>query len=175
MYSFKSQLPDEPGVENISVDTIQGVLKYKRPGADTEHKNNAWAPPSALRRIELILIDEASQYGDNEFDRLYKSWKEQPHRPMVVIVADFQQLQPVDAATSQHLAYHVCITQVTVKLDTVYRSNDAEHLVFLNRIRSTQPDRKTLADYFAERRWPKQDHPHSLDKCVARGMSIAHL
>ena len=175
VYSFKAQLPDEAGVENIAVDTIQGVLKYKRPGPDTDHKSNAWAPPSALRRIELILIDEASQYDDREFERFYNAWKEQPHRPMVVIVADFQQLQPIGAETSRHLAYHFCMTQETVKLDTVYRSNDAEHLVFLNRIRSTQPDRKTLADYFAERRWPKQDHPHSLDKCVARGMSIAEM
>ena len=46
VYVFKSQLPEFNGVEKISCDTIQGVLKYKRPGADSQV---AWAPPSALR------------------------------------------------------------------------------------------------------------------------------
>ena len=36
VYGFKSALPDCPGAENISVDTIHGVLKYKRPGKDSK-------------------------------------------------------------------------------------------------------------------------------------------
>ena len=43
------------------MDTIQGVLKYQRPGADGKVR---WAPPTALRRIDLILLDEGSQYED---------------------------------------------------------------------------------------------------------------
>ena len=31
---YKSKLPDVPGVENIRIDTIQGVLNYKRAGAE---------------------------------------------------------------------------------------------------------------------------------------------
>ena len=42
VFVFKSQLPEFDGVERIAVDTIQGVLKYKRPGADSKV---AWAPP----------------------------------------------------------------------------------------------------------------------------------
>ena len=34
VYSFTSQLPDCPGIERIRVDTLQGVLNYKRPGKD---------------------------------------------------------------------------------------------------------------------------------------------
>ena len=44
------------------MDTIQGVLKYQRPGADGKVR---WAPPTALRRIDLILLDEGSQYEDS--------------------------------------------------------------------------------------------------------------
>ena len=66
VFSYKARLPDVPGVENIRVDTIHGVLQYKRPGADSKVK---WAPPSALRRIELLLIDEASQFEDTEWGR----------------------------------------------------------------------------------------------------------
>jgi len=157
-------------MENIQVDTIHGVLKYKRPGADTTHKGNAWAPPSALRRIDLILVDEGNQYDDLEWKRFYQSVKEQPHKPMVVVVADFQQLQPVEAATSQHLCQHFCERQETVKLDAVYRSSDPDHLTFLNRIRSTQPDRQTLKEYFSGRHW---DQREELDVAVARGMRIS--
>ena len=51
VYGFTSQLPDLHGVDQIAVDTIQGVLKYKRPGGDSKV---TWSPPSALRRIGVI-------------------------------------------------------------------------------------------------------------------------
>ena len=53
VHAYKSKLPDRDGIENIRVDTIQGVLNYKRAGADSKV---TWAPPSAMRRIDLILI-----------------------------------------------------------------------------------------------------------------------
>ena len=68
VYGFKSQLPEFDGVELISVDTIQGVLKYKRPGADSQV---AWAPPSALRNFDVLLCDEASQYEDLDWERFF--------------------------------------------------------------------------------------------------------
>ena len=45
--SFKSRLPDVPGVENISVDTMHGVLNYKRPGAD---------PRCSRRRLQTCVV-----------------------------------------------------------------------------------------------------------------------
>ena len=54
VHQYKSRLPDIEGVENIRVDTIQGVLNYKRAGSDSKV---TWSPPSALRRIDLILVD----------------------------------------------------------------------------------------------------------------------
>ena len=68
VYSFKSQLPEFNGVERIRVDTIQGVLNYKRRGKDGLVR---WTPPSALRRIELVLCEEASQYENTDWDRLW--------------------------------------------------------------------------------------------------------
>ena len=63
VHSFKSQLPEVDGIENVQVDTIHGVLRYKCQGPDEKAQ---WAPPSALRRIDLILVDEASQYDNKE-------------------------------------------------------------------------------------------------------------
>ena len=110
MYVFKSQLPEFGGVEQIAVDTIQGVLKYKRPGADSQV---TWVPPSALRRIDVLLCDEASQYEDLDWERFFVSVKEQPHKPYVAVVADFQQLTPV---TSGGLYKTMCKGMGGIKL-----------------------------------------------------------
>ena len=163
VHKYKAMLPDIDGVENIRVDTIQGVLKYKRPGPDGQVR---WSPPSALRKIDLILLDEASQYEDREWDRLFTCIREQPHKPFTVPAADFQQLQPVVEGGS---CEHFCKQMPSVRLRTVYRSTDPEHLVFLNRIRSLQPDRAMLEEYFEGRHWARL----SLEACVLRGMDLA--
>ena len=98
-----------------------------------------WAPPSALLRIDLILADEASQYDNREWKRLVLALSEQPHLPYVVASADFQQLQPV---VSGGLCQKMLYSWPRVDLDTVYRSSDPEHLLFLNRIREAQPERQ---------------------------------
>ena len=104
VHAFKSMLPEVDGVELIQVDTMHGVLKYKRP---TEDKKVQHAGASALRRIDLILVDEASQYDDDEWRAFYQQVREQPHLPYTVVVADFRQLQPVK---SGGLCKHVCET-----------------------------------------------------------------
>ena len=160
--AFKSKLPEVSGIENISVDTIHGVLNYKRPGADSKV---SWSPPTALRQYDLILCDEGSQYDDPEWERLFASIKEQPHSPFTVLVADFQQLQPVSGGVSCHT---FCDLMQTVELGTVYRSSDPDHLLFQNRIRETQPSRRDLVEYFGDRHW----HLRSLMSCVAEGMRL---
>ena len=136
VHSFKSQLPEVDGIENVQVDTIHGVLRYKRKGADGKV---AWAPPSALRGFDLILVDEASQYDNQEWIRFLQSVAEQPHLPFLVAVADFQQLQPVVAGG---LCHHALKSWPCIHLDTVYRISDEAQLVFLNRIRERQPSRQ---------------------------------
>ena len=163
VHSFKARLPDVEGIENISVDTIHGVLNYKRPGADSKVQ---WAPPSALRRIDLILCDEGSQYENQEWDRLFQVIKEQPHSPFVGIVADFQQLQPMVAGGHCQL---FCNRMPYVELETVYRTSDERQLLFLSRIRVQQPCRSDLMEYYAGRHWTTAE---SLISCVARGMAI---
>ena len=56
-----------------------------------------------------------------------------------------------------------------IELETSYRSTCEEHLLFLNRIRDEQPDRPTMAEYFAERHWCDS----SLEDCVAYGLELA--
>ena len=162
VHAYKSLLPHVDGIENVSVDTIHGVLKYKRPGAD---QKVAWAPPSALRQKDCILIDEGSQYDDLEMRRLFQSIQEQPHRPFTTIVADMQQLQPL---VSGEFVRGLVNTLQKVSLETVYRSKDATHLEFLNRIRFKQPTRPMLDAYFEGRIWRD-----SLQAAVGRSMEIS--
>ena len=140
VHSFKCQLPEVDGIENVQVDTIHGILRYKRKGADGKV---TWAPPSALRSIDLILVDEASQYDNQEWKRFTQSIAEQPHSPYVVAVADFQQLQPVVAGG---LCHHALKSWPCIQLDTVYRTSDEAQLLFLNRIREQQPTRKVIRE-----------------------------
>ena len=93
--TLKLQLPEMDGIDRIHIDTVHAVLKYKRP---TE-KAVTWTPPSAFRKYEVVLCDEASQYDDREWERLYATIREQPHSPYCVVVADFQQLQPVSGVS----------------------------------------------------------------------------
>ena len=69
-----------------------GVLRYKRPGQDSKV---SWSPPSALRRIDVLLCDEASQLADAEWQRFFTGIWEQHHLPYTLLCADFQQLAPV--------------------------------------------------------------------------------
>ena len=159
----RARFQEFAGADLIGVDTIQGVLKYKRPGQDSQV---AWAPPSALRRIDVLLCDEASQYADADWQRYFTSIKEQPHLPFTVVCADFQQLPPVG---SGGLCKQFCQRMQTVELDTVYRTSDPEHLLFQRRICEQQPTRQVLQEYFAGRHWQHQ----TLEWCISRGMQMA--
>ena len=160
--SLKELLPEFDGVERIHVDTIHAVLKYKR---DRDNKVD-FVPPSGFRKYEAVFCDEASQYDDLEWGRLFKTVREQPHSPYVVVVADFQQLRPMSNGS---MCRNFCERMETIELVTSYRSTCPEHLLFLNRIRDVQPDRSMLSEYFCERHWKDS----SLEECVSRGFELA--
>ena len=161
MCSLKELLPEFDGVDRIHVDTIHSVLKYKR---DRDNKVD-FVPPSGFRKYEAVFCDEASQYDDLEWARLFKTVKEQPHSPYVVVVADFQQLRPLGNGC---LCKRFCELMDTIELETSYRSQCEDHLLFQNRIRDVQPDRPTLTEYFHGRHWKDS----SLEECVAYGLEL---
>ena len=163
VFLFKSRIPEELQ-DNVRVDTIHGVLGYKR----TKDNNRSWTPPSILRKFDLVLMDEASQYDDREFARYIISSTEQPHKPFQVIVADFSQLQPL---ASGMVCRHYCESfPCSVEMKTVYRTSDPSHLLFLNRIRLQQPSRQELEEYFGDRHL--QGDLHS---AVAHGIHLSKL
>ena len=161
--ALKLLLPEFDGVDRIHVDTIHGILKYTRA---KDRAIASWSPPSAFRQYEVIFADESSQYDDREWLRLFQTIREQPHLPFTVVVADFQQLQPISGGG---LCKRFCdgLTQ-QVELKTVYRTDDPQHLVFQNRIRETQVEKHVLEEYFEGRHWAGR----SLQSCVAEGLAL---
>ena len=119
-----------------------------------------------MRRIDVILCDEASQYEDVPWERFFSVVREQPHLPYTCVVADFRQLQPVSSGGK---CEQFCKRMETIELKTVYRSADPEHLLFLNRIRETQATRDELDEYFEGRHWERL----SLREAVARGQVLS--
>ena len=119
------------------------------------------------RSVAFEIMDCKDVGGeDTEWSRFFATVKEQPHSPYTVIVADFKQLQPV---VSGGLCKSFCEQMESITMDTVYRSKDEVHLLFLNRIRDTQPDRDMLDKYFGPRHWGTH---HSLEWAVAQGIQI---
>ena len=87
----------------------------------------------------VSFTSSSRRLNDLEWGRLFQTVREQPHSPYVVVVADFQQLQPVSGG---QLCKKFCMVMDRIELKTIYRSTDAEHVLFLNRIREERRGRK---------------------------------
>ena len=62
IYCYKAMLPDIEGIENIRVDTIQGVLKYKHPSMRTWSGSafSALSKSSPTRRMQSLWLTFSS-------------------------------------------------------------------------------------------------------------------
>ena len=47
----------------LKADTLHRVLMYQLPGSDA---TVAWTPPTALRKFDVIFVEEFSQYTGTE-------------------------------------------------------------------------------------------------------------
>ena len=73
VHSYRDRLPD---VDNIVVETIQSGFAIQR----QYDKLVDYAPPSRLRRDDLILVDEASQIEDHVTTLLLMGIQELPQQ-----------------------------------------------------------------------------------------------
>ncbi len=79
MHSYRDRLPE---TDRIVVETIHSGFAIGRRAVQ-------YAPPTRLRRYDLILLDEASQVEDPVTERLFQGLQQLPQKPYVVIAADF--------------------------------------------------------------------------------------
>ena len=141
--SYREKIPDN---DRIDIETLHSAFVIRREADEVVQ----YAPPTRLRRYDLIMIDEASQIEDSVFMKMIVAVRELPQKPMVCIAADLKQLRPVG---SGGMMASLLSKINTVELKTIYRSSDPAHLLFLNQIRDAQPSRALIGDYFAERHW----------------------
>ena len=155
--NYREKLGDS---ERIDVETLHSAFVIRREADDVVQ----YAPPTRLRRYDIFLIDEASQVEDEVFKKVIVAIRELPQRPMVCIAADMQQLRPVGSGgMMRSLLANIC----SIELKTIYRSTDPDRLLFLNTIRDKQPDKNTIATYFAGRHWNTD-----LDKAARNGLAM---
>ena len=83
--------------KNIQADATSGVLRYKRKCLGEQVQR---APLSALRRIGLLLVGEASQNGNKERHRLAQPVNSMNTVNVVIlaVIRDFKMLAAVDSS-----------------------------------------------------------------------------
>ena len=111
-----------------------------------------------MQQYDLFLIDEASQIDDPVAVRLRMALSELPHRHVLMVAADYHQLQPIEGGG--HML-RWCIEMDPHYLMTVHRTNDPLLLTFLQTIRKDQPTRPFLKSF-----WRGYELPSDLEKAA---------
>ena len=134
-----------PSHSRICCETIHSAWKIGRV-VDCDKYN----PPSRLRRYELFIIDEVG-FLDNDVGRvLIRAILELPQKPLVVFVGDLSQLQPIRGGEYMR---NLLAAMPTVELEqhAFARSQDPVLLDFLHHVRSSQPTKQTIRQFFGDR------------------------
>ena len=105
-----------------------------------------------------------SQQDAHVWDQVRTALAELTPGPFVVFVGDFQQLQPIDgeALLQEALDRQVSrgrVRKVQLQQHAAARCTDAKMLDFLNWIRTHQPSRAWLLNFFDGRKWSRTLRP----------------
>ena len=137
VHSYRDRLPE---TDKVVVETIHsGFAIYRENDKDVEY-----APPTRLRKYDLLLLDEGSQVEDGVARKMFMAILELPQKPFCVITADFQQLNPVAGGS---VIRGICDGLPQVELKTIFRTNDDELKKFCRVVRNTQPAKSSIVDF----------------------------
>ena len=142
--SYRERIPEDED-DTIVIETLHSGARITR-DADA----NTYAPPSRLRRYDAIILDEASQIDDRVSKLFYIAYTELPQKPVLVLAADYQQLRQVG-----HVAGKSCMERLSDRgrpfhLLSNFRTKDEALKSFLRTIRSTQPTKAYVRDFFTD-------------------------
>ena len=132
---------------DIVVETIHSAFRV------TRQADEMYVPPGRLRMYDLIIFDEVSQIDPHVWNEVSQALSELVPGPFVVLVGDFQQLQPVMSGQGLQERLNVAIREgglVRIELlqHAYARCRDTVMIKFLNWIRTHQPSLETLRWFF---------------------------
>ena len=140
-----------PNHENISVETVHSSFRI------TRDADEVYVPPGRLRHFDVIIFDEISTLDGDVWRKVKTALSELSSPPIAIWAGDFSQLQSVTGETTMQddilrevSAGH--LRHVELLQHAFARSNDRALLAFLAHVRSHQPSRPQLLDFFRRRR-----------------------
>ena len=143
VHAYRERIPEHP---NITIETLHSGLSLKR----EYDKVVDYCPPGKLRKYDLIILDEASQIDSKTYEMLRMAIAELPQRPVLCVAADWRQLNPIKSSNNELKQW--CESMQRHMLTTSYRTKDPKLLDFLKTVRTQQPQRTIIAEFFRNRR-----------------------
>ena len=141
---YLDRLPSHP---RITCETIHSAWNIGR-DVDCLDKHN---PPSRLRRYEVFIIDEVGFLDDLVGQILVRAILELPQKPLVVFVGDLKQLQPIRGGQFMRtLLTGRGLSTVVMEQHKFARTQDSSLLEFLHTIRTSQPTRSYVRNFFGD-------------------------
>ena len=148
---YRQRLPASP---NLTMETLHSAFRI------TRKADEVYIPPGRLRAYDLIIIDEVSQVDGKVWRQMQTAIVELMPKPFIVLVGDFQQLQPItgphllrDDLEEQHQRNQVRVVELLQH--QAARSTDPVMLDFLEAARTRQPTKAELSAFFRGRVWSK--------------------
>ena len=143
--SYRQRI-EEDEADSVVVETLHSGFRIVR---DADAKT--YAPPSRLRRYDAIILDEASQVDDRVSQLFYIGYTELPQKPVLVLSADYQQLRQVGHSDGKSCLERLSDIGRPFHLLCNYRTQDEDLKAFLKWIRTNQPDKDAVREFFQDR------------------------
>ncbi len=140
-----------PPNENIVIETVHASHRITRNADET------YNPPGRLRNFDLIIYEEISQLPSDVWHKVRTAIVELNPHPFVMLVGDFQQLQPAFGEpelkdTLEAMVEKGTLRHIELQQHPFARSNDPVLLDFLAKIREEQPSKDGIHEFFGSRR-----------------------
>ena len=142
--TYKNRMPES---DLITVQTIHSGFRILRK-ADKRTYN----PPSTLRHYDVFIFDEVSQLDDELAKILVYTLLQMPNKPLVLWVGDQQQLQSIgDGGYLRHFLEQESMKQMQLAMHENARSKDPVLLDWLHKVRTRQPAKQAIHEFFGDR------------------------
>ena len=142
--TYKNRMPES---DLVTVQTIHSGFRILR-----KQDAKTYNPPSSLRHYDVFIFDEVSQLDDAIARLLIYTLLQMPNKPLVLWVGDQQQLQPIGSGGYlRQFLEQESMKQLVLAMHDKARSKDPILLDWLHKVRTQQPEKQAIRDFFGNR------------------------